>query len=52
MSDIEALMMLRERTINLARAFHKKKVEAENDYKECMELLEEIDEEIRRVIDI
>lgn len=52
MSDIEYLMLLRERTIKLAREFHKKKVEAEQDYKECMSLLEEIDAEIRRVIDI
>lgn len=52
MTDIEALMMIRERTINLAREFHKKKVEADQAYKECMSLLEEIDAEIRRVIDI
>lgn len=52
MSDIEYLMLLRERAIQAARDFHKQRVEAEQHYKECMSLLDEIDSEIRRVIDI
>lgn len=52
MTDIEYLMLLRERAIKAAREFHKQRVEAEQCYKECMSLLEEIDAEIRRVIDI
>lgn len=51
-NSLETLLTLRENATDLAYHFHKQKVEAEDHYKECMSLIDKIDEEIRRVIEI
>lgn len=52
MNDLEVLMNLRDSTYALLRLMYKKRSEINEDIKEAKELVDAIEAEIRRLIEI